>query len=422
MKYCLRCCYPENAKPAIIFDEEGICSGCRTFENRIEEKIDWDEKLNELIELVKPYKEESEKNDSPYDCIIPISGGKDSHYQAHIVTKILKMKPLFVTYNHSYNTKIGIQNLTNMVEKFGCDLLRYTTNPITARKISRYMLKKVGDITWHYHAGIMTFPIRTAVNYKIPLILWGEHGHAYLYGMYNLDDKVEFTKKHRQEHLMRGFEPDDILDDPENKDITKTDLAPFYYPSDEEIESLGVRGIYIGNNVPWDQHQNTKLAMEKYGFQTLQKRETTFNLYGKIEDFFQDTHNYLKYLKFGYSRATDHVSVEIRHQRITREEGIEMIKKYEYLVRPSNLDKFLEFAQISEQEFLDSINHLRDSSIWRKTSDGKWELLDWIGNHKDDPGVKEARLPVKNKLEIIKSKQNSLSRESKNDENDLVIL
>jgi len=422
LRYCLRCCYPENTKPAIIFDDKGVCSGCRTHRQRQNEQINWEEKQQEFKNILDFYKEEARKNDAPYDCIIPVSGGKDSHYQAHLITKVYKMKPLFVTYNHSFNTKVGIRNLNNLVEKFGVDLIRYTTNPKTARKLSLYMLKKVGDVTWHYHAGIMTFPIQTAVKYKIPLIIWGEHGIGYLFGMYNLEDKVEFTKKHRQEHLMRGFEPDDILEDPENK-ITKTDLAPFFYPSDDEINSVGVRGIYVSNYYPWNQEENTKQMIKSYGFETFQTRETTFNLYEKVEDFFQDTHNYLKYLKFGYSRATDHASLEIRHQRITREEGIKLIKEYEYLKRPSNLDSFLKFVGITEKDFLDSIDHLRDPSIWEKKSNGKWELLDWIGNHIDDEGVEEIRLPIKQKFEQIKSPAYKSPREDSFPyDEDLIIL
>jgi len=202
---------------------------------------------------------------------------------------------------------------------------------------------------------------------------------------------------------MRGFEPEDILDDPNNTDITETDLAPFYYPSDEEIAPLGVRGIYLGNYTKWDQYENTKLLIEKYGFETFQERQTTFNLYEKVEDFFQDTHNYLKYLKFGYSRCTDHASIEIRHQKMTREEGIEMIRKHEYKIKPENLNFFLKFAQISEKEFLDSVEHLRDPDIWEKNSNGEWELLDWIGNHIDDDGVKDAKLPIIEKWVSLKS-------------------
>jgi len=416
MRYCARCCYPENTKPTIIFDEEGVCSGCRTFEER--QKVDWNQKRAEFKNILEEYKEKARKRDSPYDCIIPVSGGKDSHYQAYLITQVYKLKPLFVAYNHSYNSILGMQNLTNLVEKFGCDLIRYTTNPKTAKKLSRFMLKKVGDMTWHYHAGIMTFPMQTAVKYNVPLVIWGEHGMSFMFGMYNFADRVEFTKKHRQEHLMRGFEPDDILNDPENKEITKADLAPFYYPSNDELASVGVRGIYVSNYDPWDAKTHAEMMIKMYGFQTYQKRQTTFNLYEKLEDFFQDTHNYLKYLKFAYSRCTDHASMEIRHQRMTREEGIEMIKKYEHLIRPKNLDIFLKFAEISEKEFLNSVEHLRDPSIWNNKSNGEWELLDWIGNHIKDENVEKARLPILDKSEFFGTPSQSSTRELSNKDND----
>jgi N-acetyl sugar amidotransferase len=380
-------------------------------EQRRSRKVDWGTKQEELKNILAHYKEVARKNDAPFDCIIPISGGKDSHYQAHLITQVYKMRPLFVTYNHSYNSKVGIRNLTNMVEKFGCDLIRYNTNPKTAKKISRHMLSKVGDITWHYHAGIMTFPIQVAIRYKIPLMIWGEHGEAMLHGMHNLDDKVEFTKKHRQEHLMRGFEPEDILDDPDNKELTKTDLAPFFYPSDDEIESVGLRGIYLSNYYPWDEYEHTKMMIEMYGFETYQQRETSFNLYQKVDDFFQDTHNYLKYLKFGYGRCTDQVSIEIRNHRMTREQGIDLIKKYEHKIRPKNLDVFLKFAELTEKEFLDKIEHLRDRNMWEKTSNGEWILLDWVGNHVWDKGVEDARLPIKEPWTNLKSPKFKSSRD-----------
>jgi len=393
MRYCLRCCYPENTKPFIIFDDEGVCSGCRTFEQRM--NIDWAQKELELKQILQHYKDYAKEKDLPFDCIIPVSGGKDSHYQTYLITQVYKMRPLLVAYNHAYNSRLGLRNLNNLVEKFGCDLIRYNTNPQTARKLSLYMLSKVGDVTWHHHAGIFTFPIQTAVRYKIPLIIWGEHGEAFLRGMHNIDDNVEFTKKQRQEHSMRGFEPEDILNELDNENITKTDLAPFFYPSDEEIASVGVRGVYLGNFIPWNQKEQAELMIKKYNFETFQTREDTFNLHSSIDDFFEVTHNYCKYLKFGYGRCTDHASNEIRHQRMAREEGIEMIKKYEYLKRPKNLDVFLKFAGITEKEFLQKINHLRDPAVWEKKSNGEWIQLDWIGNHIWDKGVEDARLELK---------------------------
>jgi N-acetyl sugar amidotransferase len=409
MRYCARCVYPENARPSIIFDDEGVCSGCRLHESR--PSIDWEERGRWLKELLEEYKEKARKNNNPYDCIIPVGGGKDSLYQTYLIKKVYKMNPLLVTYNHTFNTKRGIRNLTNVVKQFDCDLIRFTSNPGSVRKISRYMLKKIGDITWHYHSGIMTFPIQTAVRYKIPLIVWGEHGFADLLGMFNQDDMVEFTKKVRREHHMRGFEPEDLVNDPESG-ITMQDLAPFQYPSDEEIEEVGVRGIYLHNYLHWDARKHTKLMIEKFGFETALKRERTFHIYDKLDDIHANgAHDYLKYLKFGYGRATDDASMEIRHGRMTREEGIEMVKKYDH-VRPSDLDIFLKFAGMTEKEFEQSIEHLRDPQIWEKDSKGKWHVIDSVANHVDDPGVEKARLPlVEDREPIPPSKQPYYSRD-----------
>ena len=159
-----------------------------------------------------------------------------------------------------------------------------------------------------------------------------------------------------------------------------------------------------------------------YGFQTFQSRQTTFNLYEKIDDFFQDTHNYLKYLKFGYSRCTDHASMEIRNQRMTREEGIEMIKKYEHHVRPKNLDVFLKFAGLTEKQFLDSVDHLIDPDIWEKDDKGKYHLKDWIGNHIWDKGIEDARLPIKEKWYTLKSPEYKLTRNSNLDDSEELIF
>jgi len=404
MQYCLRCCYPANTRPHLIIDEMGICASCRAFEQRAsKDESYWNNKREELKKLLQEYKEKARKNGAPYDCIIPVSGGKDSHYQTYLITQVYKMRPLLVAYNHGYNSRLGLRNINNLVNQFGCDLLRYNTNPKTARKLSLFMLSKVGDMTWHHHSGIYSFPFQTAVRYKVPLVIYGEDGGGYWQGMFNLDDQVEFTQKHRQEIAMRGFEPDDILNDAENKDITKADLAPFFFPPDEEIASVGVRGIYLSNYDQWNQIEHAELMIKKYGFQTYQSSEQTFNLHSSIDDLFEGTHNYLKYLKFGYSRCTDHASMEIRYQRMIREEAIEMIRKYEYLKRPKNLDLFLKFAGITEKEFLDKIDHLRDPQIWEKDSKGEWHQLDWVGNHIWDKGVEDARLPIKEKWRFMTS-------------------
>src|ERR1700690_2465350 len=191
MQYCKRCCYPANEKPMIIFDDQGICSGCRYIEKR--PAVDYTSREKIFRDMVEEYKSKAKERGNAYDCIIPVSGGKDSHFQTYLIKEVYGLNPLLVTYNHCFNTARGLRNLTNLVEKFECDLLRFTTNPGSARRIARYMLKKVGDITWHYHAGIKTFPIQAAVKYNIPLMIWGEMGFADLFGMYRHEDMLEFS-------------------------------------------------------------------------------------------------------------------------------------------------------------------------------------------------------------------------------------
>jgi N-acetyl sugar amidotransferase len=387
--------YPENTQPHILFDDDGICSGCRVHESR--KKINWEDRKEQLAELLEEYKEKARGQEAAYDCIIPVSGGKDSHFQTDLIKNEYGLDPLLVTYNHAFNTRIGMRNLRNLVEKFGCDLIRYTSNPESIRRIAQYMVRKTGDFTWHYHSGITTFPIQAAVKYEIPLIIWGEEGYRDKAGMYNVDDMVEFTQKQRQEHEMRGFEPQDVLDDPESEKwgITRTDLAPFVYPSDSAIEQVGVRGLYLDNYISWDSHLQTVDMINRFDFGTYplgcHQSGRTFLNYSEIDDATNGVHDYMKFLKFGYGRATDHVSREIRHGRMTREEGIELVKRYDPQ-RPKDFEFVLDFLDMSEQEFLESIEHLRDSRIWEQDEDGKWYRKDSVENHVEEPGVDAAQL------------------------------
>jgi N-acetyl sugar amidotransferase len=394
VQYCNRCVYPANAKPGIVFDEQGICSGCRTFEQKtvFKDKIDWPARRRMLKQLLDEYAARQRAKHNPFDCIIPVSGGKDSHYQTWLIKKEFGLNPLLVTYNHTFNTPLGIRNLTNLVEKLDCNLVRFTTAPGSAIRMAKYMLKKVGDVTWHYHAGIMTFPIRAAVQYDIPLIVWGEEGFSELVGMHNLDDFVEFTKKKRQEHMMRGFEPEDLLQEPDNP-LTPYDLAPFFYPSDEELERVGVRGIYLSNYVPWDAREHAEFVIKELGFESAQSRERTFNIYGKTDDIHANgLHDYLKYLKFGYGRATDDAANEIRHGRMSRDQGIDLVMQYDH-VRPYDMDLFLAKSGMAESDFLAMLDPMRDPAIWERNGTGDWRLKDHVGNHVHDPGVAAARLP-----------------------------
>lgn len=406
MKYCVRCTFPENAKPDIIFDKKNVCSGCNFQEQKLTQfTVAWDERKRWLKEILDEHKARAKEEGRLYDCILPISGGKDSYFQVYMMKVVYGMSPLLVTYNHGMNSKIGNRNLRNLVQQFDCHLIRFTQSADSARRISRWSLKRVGDITWAYHAGIPSFPFQIAVRYKIPLVLFGEEGFSEIVGMFSPNDMVEHSRKKRQEHALRGFEPIDVLEDELaiKEGITPIDLEPFFYPSDESIEELGVRGIYLGNYLKWDAKKQTEKMIKEYGFETARKKQLSFDIHSKLDDLHAEgVHSYLKFLKFGYGRCTDNSSNEIRMGRITRDQGIDYVLKYDHL-RPHDLDIWLKFAKMTEQEFYDSIEHLREKDVWEKKN-GTWRMKDNIGNHRNDKGVKEAELPLIDKHEFIESK------------------
>lgn len=389
MKYCARCMYPENAKPTIIFDEEGVCSGCRYHESRQHLEIDWEERWEMLEELAEDAKRMAKERGNAHDCIVPVSGGKDSHYQVWLLQHKLGLNPLLVTFNHAFNSPSGAANLNNLVEKSGCDLVRYTAGLNSVRKIARHMLEKVGDITWHYHAGIRTFPFQVAVERNIPLIVWGEHGFAELTGLVSLEDFVEHTRWTRKEHDMRGHEAEDLIG---HNGITRADIEPYIYPSDEELERVEVRGIYLSNFIDWNAKTQTDFVIKEMGFQGVRyERDRTFNLFSKIEDHANDVHDYLKYLKFGYGRATDDASMEIRHGRMTREEGIKMVEHYDAR-EPSSLAFYCDFLGISVKDFYDIVEPMREQGIWEKVG-GEWCATDAIFRHEITDREEAARVP-----------------------------
>ena len=189
---------------------------------------------------------------------------------------------------------------------------------------------------------------------------------------------------------MRGIEPDELIGE---NGITKHDIAPYIYPSDDEIERIEVRGVYISNFVNWDAENHARLMMEQWEFSPVSyKKDRTFNLYGKIEDHANDVHDYLKYLKFGYGRATDDTSMEIRHGRMTREQGKSLVKEYDSR-EPTTLKYYCDFLGISRDEFYGLVEGMRDKDMWEKVG-GKWQVKDavWMQDDQGDDKVAAARV------------------------------
>ncbi len=367
MQYCKRCVYPAVAVN-LDFDEEGICTACRTFEKFEQLKPEfWERRKKKFEEILNT---SLKSNTSNYDCIIPVSGGKDSYYQAHKMATEYGLKPLLVTYHGNNYLPEGDYNRDRMRHVFDADHLVFGPSVEVLKKLNRLCFRKMGDMNWHAHCGIFTVPIQIAVRFNIPLIIWGETNWD-ISGMYEPDDFVEFSARVRHEHDLRGFEWYDMIKDPIEK-ISEKDMLWAKYPSDQEILKVGVRGLYIGNFFKWDPNWHSKMVQEKYGFKPASKPfERTYRSFSNLDDRYENgAHDLLKYVKFGYGRASDHACKDIRTGYMTREEGIEKVRTHDHVVS-SDVYYWLDYVGMTEAEFWKIADGFRDPRVWRKEN-GKW--------------------------------------------------
>lgn len=362
MKYCKKCVYPEVAVNLSI-DDDGICSSCRSFEEF--EKLTpsfWKKRKERFDEIIN---QTLKNNKSNYDCIVPVSGGKDSYYQTHVMVSNYGLKPLLITYHGNNFLPSGDYNRDKMREVFNADHIVYGPSIDVLKKLNRIGFKKMGDMNWHAHCGIFTTPIQLAVKFKIPLIIWGEVAWD-ISGMHSPEDFVEFSARVRHEHSLRGYEWFNFLDDPKDK-LTEKDMLWAKYPSDKEILDVGVRGLYIGNFFKWDPNYHAKLMNKKYNWKSsFQTFERTYRKISNLDDRYENgIHDLMKYIKFGYGRASDHASKDIRTGYLSRNKGIEYVKKYDHVVS-SDLDYWLDYVNMKEEDFWKTANTFRDKRVWKK--------------------------------------------------------
>jgi len=381
MIYCKRCLYPANHPYGMVLDDQGVCMGCRVHEEK--DALDWVARFSMLERIAHTNVQRMGRKG--FDCIIPVTGGGDSYFIVHTVKNVLGMNPLLV----NYNSHVGVRNLANLTTVFDCDLVTSTHSPELLKRITKHTLKKYGSMYWQALAGYQTFPVQIATRFRIPLIIWGVHPWSEQTGMFSHLDEVEMTERCRKEHGLMGISAEDLVD-PE-AGIALSDIQSFVYPCDSELEAVGVRGIYLSNYIRWDSKKQHELMIDTYGYESAEQQRT-FNTYEDVHCFHSaGLHDYIKYLKYGYSKVTDHATREIRLKRMTREEGIALVSAYSER-KPADLSLFLDWIEMSEQEFLACVENRRDERIWNRTRAGEWVLKDSIANHAGDSGIEAARL------------------------------
>ena len=331
MNYCVKCLYP-NTKPDLIF-ENNICNACINFQNR--NTINWEQRKELFTNIFERYKSTDGNN---WDCIIPVSGGKDSTYQVY---KILQLgyNPLCITSSTCHLSDIGKENIDNL-KNLGVDVIEFTANKKIRKVLNKVGLETVVDISWPEHIGIFTIPVIFAVKFNIKLIIWGENSQ-HEYGGPAGDTDKNYLDRNWLENFggLIGLRQSDIL---EITNIKNNEIISYKYPSDEDIHKVGVSGLFLGYYFPWNGISNAIIS-QSLGFNSYHKFvEGSACNYENLDNYQAGIHDYFKYLKFGFGRATDLVNNQIRRGILTREDGLEIVKKHDGLYPFSYLGKSLE--------------------------------------------------------------------------------
>lgn len=359
MRYCKVCTYPESAVNVTI-DENGYSSTYKTFKawQKISEK-EWIRRRKVFEKIVKDIKSSNKSN---YDCVIAVSGGKDSYFQTHVI-KSYGLKPLLVTYHGNNFLSEGDFNRDRMRKVFDADHIVVGPSQEALIKLNRLGFKKVGDMNWHNHTGLLTTPIQVAAKYKIPYVIYGEPFWD-ISGMFKPEDYVEYTARVRLEFGMRGYEWDTMIKN--NKEgLVPKDMIWARYPSDRELMEIGLRGLFIGNYFKWDPSKHTRLMIKKYNWKPSKKRfQRTYRIISNVDDRYENgIHDYMKFVKFGYGRATDHSSKDILTGYMTRNQGINKVKKHDHILS-DDLDHWLNYVGMKKIDFFKTADKFRSNKVW----------------------------------------------------------
>jgi N-acetyl sugar amidotransferase len=360
VRYCARCVLPDT-RPGLTLDAQGVCDACRSHEKRL--AVDWTARERDFRSLVAEVKAAS----TGYDCVIPVSGGKDSTWQ--VVTCLEHgLKPLAVTWRPPARTEIGQRNLDNLIG-LGVDHVDFSIDPRIERRFMLRAFERHGSTAIPMHMALFSIPLTLAVRQAVPLVVWGENS-AVEYG------GEEALKGHRLDNawLRRfGVTQGTTWEDWLSPELTSQDLTPYKGPTDAEMHAAGVRAVFLGHYFAWDPETSLRVA-EEHGFRRRPEGPLTgIYDYADIDDDLIALHHWMKWYKFGFTRAFDNLSLEIRNGRISRDGAIATLARLGPQRPDEGIGRFCRFVGITEARFDEIAETFRNTAIWKRDG-GRWTI------------------------------------------------
>jgi N-acetyl sugar amidotransferase len=365
MNYCRRCILPDT-RPNLVLNVDGICNACESHGTK--PGIDWSAREHAFKDVVAHARSRS----GGYDCLIPVSGGKDSTWQ---VIKCLEygLNPLAVTWKTPGRTAIGERNLANLVS-LGVDHIDYQVNPRVERRFMFEALRRYGSTAIPMHLAIFSIPAKIAVRFGIPLIVWGENA-AFEYG----GSEEERTGFRLDSAWLRrfGVTHGTTAGDWVSESLSRRDLTPYFGPTDRELEAAGVSAIFLGYYFEWDPEMTRSVAAA-HGFEAdAGGARTGLYDYADIDDDFISIHHWLKWYKFGFTRLYDNLSLEIRNSRLSRAQAIEIVRSRADETPRQDIEKLCRFVGIDTDLFFETCERFRNHEIWYRDA-AAWKLRDFL--------------------------------------------
>jgi N-acetyl sugar amidotransferase len=365
MRYCSRCILPDT-RPGLEIGADGVCSACASHGRR--EQVDWDARRRRFEKIVA----EVRGRGRPYDCLIPVSGGKDSTWQTASCLDA-GLHPLAVTWRPPGRTPLGEQNLRNLIE-LGVDHIDFSISPRVERHFTLGSFERFGSTAIPMHMAIFNVPLTVAARFDIPLVVWGEDSAVEYSGVDADPDSFRLDSEWVRRHgVVHGTTAEDWL----SNGLTRQDLTPYFGPTDEELRDKGIEAIFLGWFYEWDPTATAAAAAE-LGFRARDEGPRT-GLYEHtdIDDDFISIHHWMKWLKFGFTRTWDNLSLEIRNGRMTRDEAIDVLRERQDETPNSDIEAFCEWVGITRDRFFEIAEGFRNEDVWTKR-DGTWMIDDFL--------------------------------------------
>ena len=332
-----------ETEQTLTFDENGVCNICQAAAVR-DDQIDWTTREADFRAILDRHRDKRQ-----YDAIVPFSGGKDSAWVAYVLVRRYKLKVLLVTFNSNFRRATHMQNIERVTRALGCDHITFKAGEDVIRRTMVEMLKRKGDFCWYCHTGVVAFPFKAALMYKIPLLIWGEPSTEYAGGYYGYKEKNPADERWFNRLINLGVNAED-MEGFLGGEFSARDFEPFRLPPRAELDTLGLESVHLGDYIKWDAIKQIEILNKELGWEPAETENLHPRYAGeKIECVLQGTRDYLRFIKRGYSRTNQRANLEIRQGRVSRADAEQMIQ-YD-AQRPASLDLVLEYMGMDEAEF-----------------------------------------------------------------------